>query len=209
MIRRGITIGILAGLAFLGGCLQLSKPTPPEQEYRLDYPPPSIAGESLPVVVRIAPVRVAALLDRAPLMYALTRHKISGYHYHRWSAPPGEMAADLLARDLATSALYRAVQQGPSVLVADYQVDAVIDHLEEQNESNTCRAVLVMRVQAARLRVAEGDPVVMQRTYRDEQPVACHHPAGLAAALSQVFERISSLLQRDLHQRIAADLAAR
>jgi hypothetical protein len=51
--------------------------------------------------------------------------------------------------------------------------------------------------------------VVLQRNYRSEQPVGCHRPAELAAALSRAFEEISATFQADLYPRLASDLAAK
>ena len=110
-------------LLFLIGCVRLSQPAPQFREYRLDYPPPPHdEGTPLPVVLRVAALRVAAIYDRDAIVYRNDSYSTATSIYTRWSANPGNMLADLLSRDLTASGRYRAIQQPPALLASDVQL---------------------------------------------------------------------------------------
>src|SRR5437867_13441703 len=98
---------LLAALVeLLAGCVRLNQPAPQISDYSLAYAPPVISGMTqLPVVVGVSPLRVAATYDRELIVYREGEYSIGTYFYSRWSANPGSMIADLLARDLADSGL--------------------------------------------------------------------------------------------------------
>ena len=197
---------MLLPLAWVAGCLNLRVPSPEIRDYRLDYAPPVIGGAPLPVVLRVAPFRAATVYARESIVYRENPYSTGTYFYHRWMANPASMVADLVARDLSASGLYRAVQQGPSMLVSDYELAAELDEIEEQITAKGCVAHLSMRVLVTRMRATqEGDPVVLRNSYVADEPCARDDPQDLAAAMSRAMEEISTRLQRDLHAAIAAD----
>src|SRR6185295_11173374 len=104
---------LLPILVLLAGCVHLSQPSPKVRDYRLDYAPTAPAGAAVAATVRVNPFGVAAVYDREAIVYRDDTYATGRYYYHRWSSNPGDMVADLLARDLAGSRLYTAVQQGP------------------------------------------------------------------------------------------------
>ncbi|MCX8072885.1 MAG: PqiC family protein [Candidatus Binatia bacterium] len=197
----------LAGLAWaiLGtaGCLSLVPVAPAPRDYRPDYPPPQMQHERLPVVLRLAPVRVAAIYDREPFAYRRGPYRIGYYYYHRWATAPGQLLTDFFVRDFTVSGLYRAVQQGPSVLVADYQLDLRVDRFEEEIDSSGCRASLVLHASLQSLRSGVSDPVRFQRVYEESEPVACNSPDAFVAGVSRILARLSRQLQDDVYRAVA------
>jgi uncharacterized lipoprotein YmbA len=99
--RRVPSATLVATLAWLSGCVRLSQPAPIIRDYRLEYAPPVITGAPLPAVLRVPDFSVAAIYDRAPIVYREGAYATGVYYYNRWSANPGEMIADLLVRDFA------------------------------------------------------------------------------------------------------------
>jgi ABC-type uncharacterized transport system auxiliary subunit len=193
---------LLAACAVIGGCLRLSQPAPQIRDYRLDYPRPAIDGTPLGVVLGVPRLRVAAVYDRESMIYREGEQATGTDFYNRWSANPGSMVADLLARDFAESGLYRAVQRNPSSLPNDYQLSGEIEEIEERADSPTCNAHLRVRVLLVRIASA-ADPVQLQKTYAEDEPCPCNQPQAFAAAMSQALQRISEQVQRDVHGAIA------
>jgi ABC-type uncharacterized transport system auxiliary subunit len=202
MKRRALLLGLAGALA---GCFRFHVPAPVVHDYVLDYPPPRVEGTALPVVLRVASLDVAAIYDRQPIVYRDGMYSTGTYFDRRWSANPGSMVADVLARDFSDSGLYRAVQRGPSLLAGDYQVGGEIETIEEEATSSGCAARLRLRMLVMRLRPGTGDPVLWQQTYSADEPCPCNQPQALVAAMSRGLEKISAQLQRHVYDAVAAD----
>lgn len=196
----------LALISLLPGCVRLNQPAPRTREYRLDYPPPLITGTPLPVTVRVSRFGVAATYDRQPIVYREDAYSTSTYPYDRWSTNPGNMVADLLARDLAASGLYRAVQQGPSVLPSDFELTGEIEEIEERKTDGSCSARLRERLLLLHVQPTTRDPVLLRTTYAEAEPCRCNDPRALAQAMSDALERISTRQQNVMYDSIAHSL---
>jgi uncharacterized lipoprotein YmbA len=203
-------VWLVTGVAgALVGCVRLAQPAPSVQDYRIDYAPPVVEGRApMAVTVRVPPFGVSAIYDRQAMVYRTDTYATGAYVYERWSANPGSMLADLLARDLAASGVYRAVQQGPSILPSDYQLTGQIEEMEERVGPQGCAAHLHVRLLLLRTRATRRDPVVLRASYDEEAECACNDAGALAAAMSRVAERIASQLEHDVYEAIAADQAA-
>jgi ABC-type uncharacterized transport system auxiliary subunit len=202
MRRRALLLALAATVA---GCVRLRVPAPEIHDYVLAYPPPHVEGTPLPIVLRIVPLGVAAIYDRQLIVYRDGAYSTGTYFDQRWSATPGNMVADVLARDFSDSGLYRAVQRAPSLLAGDYQVGGEIEAIEEEASPSGCAAHLRLRMLLMRLRSGTGEPVLLQRAYSADEPCPCNQPRALVAAMSRGLETISAQLQRDVYGAIAAD----
>lgn len=198
--RHAARLGV--ALACLAGCVRLTVPTPHVHEYRIDYPPPQIDGPPLPVVLRIAPFRVAAAYAGDAIVYRSGDFETDSYVYHRWATNPGNMIADLLARDFAASGRYRAVQQGPSLLPSDYVLTATIEEIEERSVATGHSAHLRLRVLLFTSRAPSGEPV-WQRIYDVDQPCLGMGVSDFVAAMSRAVEGVSAQVQREVYEAIA------
>ena len=196
---------LLAILACTAGCLGLKVPAPEVREYRLDYPPPAISAQPLPVVVRIAPFGTAAAYDRAAIVYRADAYATGAHFYERWVAHPASMIADLLARDLASAGIYQAVQQGASTLPSDYDLNGRIEEIEERVTPNGCLAHLRLRVLLTHARARDSSGVVFQKTYEADEACAGNEAEQFVAAMSVALQTISLSLQRDVHDAILQD----
>ena len=187
---------------WLYGCVKLAQPAPTISDYRLDYRPPSAVGTPLPVTLGVPSLRVGAVYDRDVIVYRDGDHATGTYYYSRWSANPGDMIADLLARDFADSGLYRAVQRGPSLLPVDYQLTGTIEEIEERVGGSGCAAHLTLRVLLVHA-TGSGDPVRLKKAYSGDESCACNQPRAFAAAMSRTLLRISAELQQDTYDAVA------
>jgi ABC-type uncharacterized transport system auxiliary subunit len=203
MRRAAERLAICTLLVICSGCVHLSQPAPVIRDYRLAYTPPSISATALPVIIGVPALRVAAVYDRAPIVYREGEHATGTYFYSRWSANPGSMVADLLARDFAESGLYRAVQRGLTLLPIDYQLNGEIEEIEQRVTAEGCSAHLRLRLLLVH---ASGntDAVRLRKTYSGDEPCRCDADA-VAAAMSRLLERISAELQHDTHEAIAQE----
>lgn len=195
-------------LAVLGGCLHLGIRSPQVREYRIDYTPPTLSGTPLPVAVEVGLFSVAAVYDREAIVYREGTYSTGAYVDARWSAHPGNLVADLLARDLAASGLFRAVQRVPSMVPSDYQVGGEVQEIEERATGGGCAAHLQLQVLLARSHPAKGGPVLLQRTYTGDEAAPCRAPDQLVAAMSKALAGISAQIERDVYGAIAADPAS-
>jgi len=208
-IRGRLLLAALT-IATTAGCISFKQPAPEVRSYRLDYPPPVLADlRPLPVTLRIAPLSANAVYDRLAIVYRDDPYSTGSYLGDRWGASPGQMLGDLLARDFASSGLYRAVQQGPSALVSDYQLGGQIEELEEREVAGVCAAHARLRFLLMRTAVGPTPPVLLQTTYDDDEPCDCADVRAFVAAMSRTIQRISERLQRDVHAAIAAEKGER
>jgi len=197
---------LLAALA-MQGCVRLHVAAPEIRDYRLDYSAPKIDGTPVPVVLRIAPLSVAAIYDRQAIVYRDGPYSTGTYFDSRWSASPGSMVSDLLARDFADSALYRDVQEGPSIAAADYLLTGMVEDIEERATDRSCSGHLRLRVAVTRLQPG-ANSVVLQKSYDADEPTTCGQPTAVARAISQDLAKISAELQADVNRALSVAAAA-
>jgi ABC-type uncharacterized transport system auxiliary subunit len=195
-------------LAVLGGCMHLGVRSPQVRQYRIDYTPPTLSVTPLPVTVEVGLFSVAAAYDREAIVYRESTYSTGAYFDARWSANPGNLVADLLARDLAASGLFRAVQRVPAMVPSDYQVGGEIQEIEERATGTGCAAHLQLQVLLVRSRAAKGRSVLLQRTYTGDEAAPCNAPEQLVAAMSRALAGISAQFERDVYGAIAADAAS-
>ena len=198
---RAARLAAGALLVGLSGCVHLSQPAPAIQDYRLAYTAPAITGAPLPVVLGVPALRVAAVYDRETMVYREGEYGTGTHYYSRWSANPGSMVADLLARDFADSGLYRAVERGLTLLPVDYQLTGEIEEIEERMTADGCSAYLRVRLLLVDAR-GGADAVRLRKAYGGSEPCRCDADA-VAAAMSRALERISSALQHDTYDAIS------
>jgi ABC-type uncharacterized transport system auxiliary subunit len=193
----------LAALAGAAGCFSLKVPPPEIHEYRLDYPPPHISGQALPVIIRVAQFEAAAGYGRPAIIYREGEYATGAHFYERWMTDPASMIADLLTRDLTASGLYRAVQQGVSTLPSDYSLSGEVEEIEQRLTKSGCLAHLRLSVLLARPHARDASRVAFQKTYSADEPCSGDDPSQFAAAMSHALEVISTDLQRDTYNAIS------
>ena len=211
-VRMRVSLAPAVGVLFvtvtlIGGCFRLSQPAPQVRSYRLDYRPPAVTDTTLPVILRVATLAVAAIYDRESIAYRRGEYSTAFDFYNRWSANPGSMLADLLARDLGASGAYRAVQRSPSLLRSDYQLSGEVEAIEERITDGACSAHLQVRVLLVRVIPGAGDALALQQTYSADKPCTCGDTAALAAAMSEALRTISVQLQHGVYDAIRAELS--
>ncbi len=200
-------LAALAATALLASCVKLAQPAPHVQTYALALAPSAPTDRHFAVTLHVASFGVAAVYDREAIVYRENTFTTGAYFYHRWSANPGQMVADLLARDLADSGAFDAVQRSPSLAGADYDLTGNVETLEEASGPGGCVAALQLRVTLLRTRARSGSGVVRQKAYAAQEPCACDDVPRLVEAMSRALANVATEIGRDVQDAIAADMA--
>ena len=191
----------------VSGCMSsLKVPPPPRYEYRLHYSSPSVKATPVPFVIQLTPFRTAKVYAGEEILYRQSAYEIGRYAYHHWITDPAGMVGDLLARDFVASQVYRAVLQGPSVVLSDYELSGEIDELEEYLAGG-CTAHVRLRILLSRSRAGAKGPVIFQQAYEADEPCTMDDPGDLVAAMSRALQLISARIQQDVYEAIAIDAA--
>jgi ABC-type uncharacterized transport system auxiliary subunit len=199
---------LLAPLPLLCACVSILSPQPPPvREYRLDYPPPAAIAERLPAVVRVGALRVDAAYATSAIVYRQSDLTIGTYPYHRWITDPAQLIVDMISRDLIASQAYRAVEDGPSVVRADYVLTGNLVEIEQRLEGGGS-AHLEIRFLLQRIARDRSSQVLFQHSYVADEPCRGTDVSGFVAAMSRALQKISTELQGDVHTAIASDLAS-
>lgn len=189
---------VLAALFFNAGCTPFSQPAPDMRDYDLAYPPVRIEAAPLPLVLGFPNLSVSATHDREAIVFRPGNHQVGRYYYHRWATNPGDMIADLLARDFDESGSYRAVVHHRSVLAPDIHLSGEVEAIEEQKEAKQCFAYLRIRFLLLD-RSTPGTPVLLKRVFESRTETTCGDPPRLVESLSKALAGISADLQRAVY----------
>lgn len=201
MMRPSVLV--LAVVALASACVDLSVPAPEIHQYRIDYTPPPISGKPLPVVLRVVPFETVAIYERDAIVYRENPHSAGTYYYHRWMAAPADMVTDLLTRDLVASGLYETVQRGAGLITADYQLNGVVEEMEESVKAGGCSAHLALRVLLTASTRPYQTQALFQRRYEVQEPCEGNEASSFVNAMSSAMKEISRRIQDDVHAAIA------
>jgi len=197
-VRPSYVVLALPWLSVLAGCFGFGAATMPTvHSYHLSYAPPPAETTTVPLVLQVMPLRIAAAYDSESIAYREGDHGAGTYFYHRWAAHPAKLVTDLLARDIAHSHRYRAVALGASMLPIDIVLNGDIEEIGEVATDDGCAARLRMRVVVARLS-SRSDPILLQSTYAHDEPCPCRDPAALVPAMSRAMQRLSQQIESDM-----------
>ena len=198
-------LALLTGLA--SGCAS-SQPPVMTRYWTLEYPAPSFEGlQSLPAELRMNRFGAAHGYTGRDMVYSPSHLERGTYPYHYWLASPSDLLGDLLARDIRASRLFQAVRQSDELGPSRFALEGGVQEFLELNRESGWKARLVLHVmvldQSAK---DESKRVVLQRSYRMEEPIAQKGAYGLAQAMSRAAARTSRRLIIDLHQALSGRL---
>lgn len=198
----GAVVLLVVGVLLLPACLGGSRPPAPVSRYTLEYPPPTFP-EATSVELALQVERFSATGDCSG--WGLTRRpapfRVDVYELCRWAGSMAELVTDRIYRDASRSGLFRRVVSPRAVEEAPLAVAGEVEEFWEAAGEDGSVAVVGLAVTLEDRR--QDDPlrrVVLQRRYREEEPMAVRTPEALAAALSRALERLSRRLLTDLHE---------
>lgn len=193
------TILLLALMLSVVGCGGLSKPYPDKSLHAIHVgEPPASSAVRSPLVLRIATVRVAMPFDASTFVYKTGNSKFTTDYYSGFVAPPGRLLTGELSAWLSKSGPFTCVIDGASTadyhLTLESNVTALYgDYTSSQNPS----AVIEARFFVVDSRQAQYN-VVLQKMYRETEPVLAQGPDALVVGWQKALGRIFTALADDL-----------
>jgi ABC-type uncharacterized transport system auxiliary subunit len=119
---------MLAGL--LTGCGSVRGPV--TKYYKLEIPPPPTpAGPSAPVPLRVEPFRANNLVRQDRIVYRPSPVEVGFYEYHRWAEPPTDTVTKALADQLTSRHVFQSVEISDGAEKPDYVLRGSIEQLQE------------------------------------------------------------------------------
>ncbi len=130
--RRGLR-RLSVDLGLLGTLLCVSCGSVPKTFYytlRVP-PPPPVTDPKTSFVLGIERFRAAGVLRDDRIVFYKSPTELSFYQYHRWSADPATLLAELTARELDRTGIFAQVRMLPSREPVDYTLKGRLLNFEE------------------------------------------------------------------------------
>lgn len=190
--RRALLALLLTASAWLlAACALPVNRQPVQQTYRLTAADITSAPLPEPVVVQLLPVRAAAGLQTAAMLYSRSPDLLAPYRDSRWLAPPAQLVADAIAQTLGRQPWVSAVQQQTALANARWALHCNLDRLEHdlRGSQGTVHLALVCELADQRTR-----RIAAHWRFDRAQPIAvndaAHFARGAQALLNQALGKI-------------------
>jgi cholesterol transport system auxiliary component len=178
MLRRSLSLGGLAGILLLCACGGVPK----TRYYTVAMPAPAPASDARTSFVLDVPrFRAADILRDDRILYYKTPTEVNRYEYHRWSATPAEMMAELAARRLRAMGAFQQVRLFPRSIPGDYILQGRLMDFEELDYEPGGRVRVSLQLELLRTRDRK---VVWSETRRSERGIQGKGVAAVAEALN-------------------------
>lgn len=189
-------------------CVGTTSPAAPVYYYALDYPPPeAITAGPMPHMVRVARFSATPPFNTQRIIYADKGLHRNAYASSQWIAPPGEMLAFALARDLHQTRAYQAVLSPDAALPSTHVVKGWVEQFLEDGTANPARAALRVNITLIDTRpVDPGERILYQKAYDAEAPCTDKTAAALAEAMSTAAAEMAAEIVRDIYDALRSRL---
>lgn len=203
-VKRRV-LGLMMILSLLAGC---GKPPLVTNHFLLDYPAPVLARKApLPESIRVELFAAAQTFNSTQMIYFPQPFQAAIYAYSRWQVSPAYLVTDFLLRDLRQANLFAGVFGYQQSGIGRFRLEGAVQEFAELNDPAGWQAVLAVSITLSDLHEAEvTQRVILQRNYRQIQPMLEKTPAGLAQAMSQAMAAVSANIITDIHQAAAQRL---
>lgn len=191
--RKTAWLGAALCVLLTGGCGAAR----PSKYYYLTLPSASgsASADPVPVALLVGPIRASHLYREDQIVYSGPGANMGTYEYQRWAAPPTEMIAEVLLRELRNSGHYRAVNELRSSSRGDFVLYGHLYDFKEL-EGNPAAARMTLEFE---LRDVKTGTVVWNLFYQHDEPVSGKDASAVAAALDrnaqQWAKQVSTQLQ--------------
>ena len=142
-----------------------------------------------------------AALDEQRIVYRESAHRFDYYHFHRWSAPPGELSSALLRESVRRVGSFRAVIGGLDPRAALVLSGRVVAFEEVDVDADDWQARVALELT---LRNNHSGVVLWTELFEVDEPIAQRTPEGVAAAISRALTRIGKRLATKIAQEGSA-----
>ena len=192
---------ILLLCGILAGCEAMSQPFPDKDFFAIDAgAPTSPAAQPMAGTVRVRPLRIAQPYDGRTFVYKVGPSKYKTDYYNSFIASPDQLLTSELTRWLSETKPFAAVVDSAGEAAHRYVLDGIVselygDYTDPQKPKAAIQAKSFL-LDDSRAETA----VVMQKTYREEVPLAKPGPESLAVGLGQAWRGVLTDLDADLSQ---------
>lgn len=138
-------------------------------------------------ILLVSPPRAQAGFDTPRMVYLLRPHEISYYADNQWVDTPERMLAPILAQAMEKSDLWKSVVQLPSMVRADYRLDADDLSLEQEFLSRPSRVRLAVKLQLVELK---GRNIIASRDFEIREQAPSDDPYGGVIAANRAVEKM-------------------
>jgi ABC-type uncharacterized transport system auxiliary subunit len=184
MLRPSLFWGALAGILFLCACGGVPK----TRYYTVAMPAPAPSSDARTSFVLDVPrFQAADILRDDRILYYKTPTEVNRYEYHRWSAAPAEMMAELAARRLRAMGVFQQVRLFPRAIPGDYVLRGRLLDFEELDYEPSGRVRVSLQLELLRTRDRK---VVWSETRRSERGIQGKGVANVVAALNTSAEQV-------------------
>lgn len=180
-------------------------PLPDTSYYRLAIPTATPEAASGPTLA-VEEFSVDEAYDDTRIAYRTSPYQLQYYEYHRWASDPGTLVANSLGSAYANTGEFERVARGfddTAPVVLGGHVSA-LEEVDETKQRWVARVVVDLE-----LRDAETDEVLWTRRIEEREPLEKRHPEGLAAATSEVLQRIAKATADEVAAQAQTVVAAR
>jgi uncharacterized lipoprotein YmbA len=198
--RPGWPAAVLLLLSLLlWGC---GSPPMMVHKYMLEYPAPAVkAATPLQDAIKVEKFSVAQAFNTTAMVYKCEACASETYNYSRWRVNPGYLVADYLLRDLRDARLFLAVLPPDSPTKGRFLLEGGLEEIQELDQADSWKAALALNITLLDTQEEEiTRRVILQKTYRTEEPLTEKTPAGLARAMSRAQEQLSARIIADVYQ---------
>ncbi len=196
-LRAGLLM--IAALLSLSGCLpKLGGSAPPPDFYQLDYRfEPVPCARPFEDGVRIWPLNAASPYTAEQMVVIGSSNQVEPSQGSRWVAPPGQLVADMLLRDLSRSSLFPKVVGSGDPFVVPLALSGHLFTFAWERDGSSGRAVLDAEVSF--WKNGSSREILFRKQYNfRSNPTGGNGPDQFAAAMSDVVRQFSLQLRRDI-----------
>jgi ABC-type uncharacterized transport system auxiliary subunit len=185
-------------------CMRTPSGSKPMYYYTLEYAPrPERFPRPLPCVLRVERFTATPPFNTQRIIYADKGLHRNAYAYFQWIAPPGELLAFALSRDLRQTQGFQAVWTPDGASPATHIVTGWVEEFIEEDFSQPAQASL--RLSIALIDARQSDPVqriLFQKTYSAKAACDDRTPAALSVAMSTATAQISAAIAEDIYRNL-------
>ncbi|WP_374444392.1 ABC-type transport auxiliary lipoprotein family protein [Stella sp.] len=198
LVRRAPWAPVLL-LAIAAACSSpLDKPPVEQRFYTLDAPRPEAAAAPADApVLAVRRFRASPGYEGRELVFATGDGAFRTDFYNVFFAPPAAMIGDEAREWLDRSGLFRAAVASTSQADPHHALEGSLTAIHGDRAAGRHRAVLEVQFLLIDTRAA-NTPILFQRQYRRERPVADGTAAALAGGLNAALAEILGELEGDL-----------
>lgn len=158
---------------------------------------PTAKAPPLACVLSVETFASDAALDEQRIVYRESAHRFDYYHFHRWSAPPGEIASAVLRETIRRLGRFRAVIGGLDPRAGVVLSGRVVAFEEVDVDEHSWQAHVAVEVT---LRNNRTGAILWSDLVEEREPIKKRSPEGVASSVSRSLTRIGQRISGEIQE---------